>query len=240
MKNAIPLIVAVALGLAAVFSVNRMLARSVARQEKSVEVLIANHDISPGANAFLSVSDVASVSIPKTAFIEGRHILASQKARIEGLPVSRRVSKDSHILWDDIDTGAGGQQVGKGEFLVDVRFQNTPLLSRLKPLDEIAIAAMQTIEETEQNGTDLNKAPVVHRVQRLTVLFPCVKVAAVSKDTVSISAPPEKALQLQMASLCFPLYPLLRRTGDPSNDSVGVGGSIASTDLSVEKLSLTH
>ena len=234
MKTTIPLIVAVLLGLAAVFAVNRTLARNSRASEKTVSIIVSNRDLSPGTKIDSGVC--VPVSIPESAYLSGRHVPASSIPRIEGLPVSHKITKGAHILWDDIDTGVGGEQVGKGEFMVDIAFEDTPLLDHIKPLDEIAIAAMQTIEVEEQVGTDLSKEKRVHRVQKLSVLFPCEKVLAVSDGTVSVSAPPEKALQLQMASLSFPLYPLLRRTGDRENLTVGIGGSIAAEDLTVENL----
>lgn len=235
MKNTIPLIIAVMLGLAAVFAVNRSLARNGKAADRMQAIVVANRELATGAR--LESGVCGSVLIPESAYLPGRHVLASSIPRIEGLPVAHKISMGAHILWDDIDTGAGGEQVGKGEFMVDVKFEDSPLVEHLKPLDEIAIAAMQTIEEEEEaTDANLNVARPKRSVQRLSVLFPCVKVLGVSEGTVSISAPPEKALQLQMASLSFPLYPLLRRTGDRENMAVGVGGSIAGEDLTVEKL----
>lgn len=235
MKNTIPLIIAVILGLAAVFAVNRTLARNGKSADRTQSVVVANRELAAGAR--LESGVCGSVVIPESAYLPGRHVLASSIPRIEGLPVAHRIAMGSHILWDDIDTGAGGEQVGKGEFMVDIAFEDSPLVDHLKPLDEIAIAAMQTVEEEEQSSTDLNAERRVRRVQRLSVLFPCVKVLHVSDGTVSVSAPPEKALQLQMASLSFPLYPLLRRSGDRENMAVGVGGSVSGEDITVEKLS---
>ena len=235
MKNSIPLVMAVLLGLAAVFAVNRTLARSAAKQEKTVFVVVATRDIEKDSK--LDEGACGRLSIPEKAFLPGRHIPADEIPRIEGLPVARKIGTGDHILRDDINTETVGESVGKGEFLVDVKFQNTPLLEKLRPLDEIAIAAIQTVEVKERSGTDLGAAQRVRTEQRLSVLFPRVKVLAVSKGAVSVSAPPEKALQLQMASLSFQLYPFLRRSGDPSNDAPGVGGEITSADLTVENLS---
>lgn len=235
MKNTLPLILAVLLGLAAVFSVNRTLARHGRASERTEEIVVANRDLPAGSR--LESGVCGTVVIPESAYLPGRHVRASSIPRIEGLPVSHRIAVGAHILWDDLDTGVGGQQVGKGEFMVGISFQDSPLVDRLKPLDEIAIAAMQTIEENEPSGLDLN-APVKTRpVRRLSILFPRLKVLNVSDGVVSVSAPPEKALQLQMAALSFPLYPLLRRADDDSNDTVGVGGSIAASELTVENLS---
>ena len=234
MKNTIPLVMAVILGLAAVFAVNRKLAMNGKTSERTQSVVVANRDLAAGAR--LESGVCGSVVIPESAYLPGRHVLASSIPRIEGLSVAHKISMGAHILWDDIDTGTGGEQVGKGEFMVDIRFGDSPLVDHLKPLDEIAIAAMQTVEEEVRTSSNMNEKPEIRRVQRLSVLFPCVKVLSVSDGTVSVSAPPEKALQLQMASLSFPLYPLLRRAGDRENLAVGVGGSICGEDLTVEKL----
>lgn len=234
MKNTIPLIMAVLLGLAAVFAVNRTIARNGRADEGTESVVVATAKLEAGSR--LTTTACGTADIPESAFLPGRHIRASSIPRIDGLPVSRTIETGSYILWDNLDTGIGGQQVGKGEFMVSISFADSQLVDRLKPLDEIAIAAIQTLEITNRVSMNANEAPDVSQVQSLSILFPRVKVLDVSEGTVSVSAPPKKALQLQMAALSFPLYPLLRRTGDDSYDAVGVGESVTSRDLTVEKL----
>lgn len=236
MKNTLPLILAVLLGLAAVFAVNRSMVRSSAQTERTKAVLVANEALDPGT--VIGSGIVASKSIPVAAFMEGRHVLATQKDRIEGLRVVNRVAKNNPVLWEDLDTKDEGERVGNGEFVVAVRFQSSPLLSRIKSGDEIAIAAMQMVPVDEKSdSTNLKEAPRSRYEQRLTVLFPCETVREVTREAVLISAPPERALQLVVASESFPLYPLLRRQGDTENRGVAVGGSISSRDLTVDRLS---
>ncbi|MBR1836168.1 MAG: hypothetical protein IJ783_02665 [Kiritimatiellae bacterium] len=239
MKNTIPLVLAVLLGLAAVFSVNRTLAGASVRKEDSESVVFASVKIAKDKQ--VSSSMCTTKRIPKKAYLPGRHIPASQIPRIEGLKASRDIPPDSPILFDDLQTGNGGQSdlVGIGEFVVAVKFQDSPLMSHLKPLDEIAIAAMQNVQVKEETGeTDETRKYRYRTERRLSVLFPYIKVLDVSNGSVLVSAPPEKALQLVTASQNFPLYPLLRRTGDLSNNmDVGVGGSVSWEDLTVEKLS---
>ena len=225
---------AVLLGLAAVFAVNRKLS-AVEKTEITEEIVVANRDLS--AHSKLESGVCGRLSIPREAYLEGRHIRASQLPRIEGLTVLHRIASGSHILWDDLDTGNDGQQVGKGEFVVAVKFQGSSLLEHIRPGDEIAIAALQTVETTERSGADLNQAPVVRRDRKLTILFPCVKALEVSRDGILVSAPPERALQLLVASQNLPLYPLLRSKDDRENLGVGVGGSVSVGDLTVENLS---
>lgn len=223
------------LGLAAVFAVNRSLAKSSVQSNRTKSVLVANHQLQPGAK--IEAGAVEAYSIPVAAYMEGRHILDSQKYRIEGLKVVNRVSKGSPVLWEDLDTKDEGERVGNGEFVVAVKFQNSALLDNIRAGDEIAIAAMQMMEIREQaETTNLGVAPRVRREQRLTVLFPCVTIREVSRDSVLISAPPQKALQLLIASQSIPLYPLLRRKGDSENRGVGVGGSVSIADLAVDRL----
>lgn len=236
MKNTIPLVIAVILGLAAVFAVNRSLARSSVKTNRTKSVLVANLQLQPGSK--IEAGAVEAYAIPVAAYMEGRHILDSQKYRIEGLKVVNRVAKGSPVLWEDLDTKDEGERVGNGEFVVSVSFSNSALLENIRPGDEIAIAAMQTMEIKEQaSSTNLGVAPRLRREQRLTVLFPCVTVREVSRNSVLISAPPQKALQLLAASQSLPLYPLLRRKGDSENRGVGVGGSVSPGDLTVDKLS---
>lgn len=236
MKNTIPLVMAVLLGLAAVFAVNRKLT-AADKTELTEEIVVANRELS--ANSKLEAGVCGRVSIPRTAYLEGRHIRASQIARIEGLSVLHRIAAGSHILWDDLDTGTDDRRVGKGEFVVAVKFQGSDLIEHIRPGDEIAIAALQTVETMQRSGDDLNAAPVIHRDRRLSILFPCVKALEVSRDSILVSAPPERALQLLVASQNLPLYPLLRSRDDRENLGVGVGGSVSVGDLTVENLSAT-
>lgn len=236
MKNTIPLVIAVIFGLAAVFAVNRSLTRSAVKTNRTKGVLVANRQLQPGTK--IEAGAVEAYAIPVAAFMEGRHILDNQKYRIEGLKVVNRVAKGSPVLWEDLDTKDEGERVGNGEFVVSVSFSNSALLENIRPGDEIAIAAMQTMEIREQSeNTNLGTAPRIRHEQRLTVLFPCVTVREISRDSVLISAPPQRALQLLAASQSLPLYPLLRRKGDSENRGVGVGGSVSPCDLTVDKLS---
>ena len=235
MKNTLPLILAVLLGLAAVFAVNRTMARSSAQTERTKDVLVANNDINPGSKIESGV--VTAKPVPFAAYMKGRHILGSQKDRIEGLKVVNRIAKNSPVLWEDLETKDEGERVGNGEFVVAVRFQSSPLVSQLKAGDEIAIAAMQMVEIKEKAETTNLKISADSRYeQRLTVLFPCETIREVTRDSVFISAPPERALQLIVASENYPLYPLLRRQGDSANRGVAPGGSISATDLSAENI----
>ena len=234
MKNTIPLIVAVLTGLVAAYSVRNAIARASQPQGKMHSIVVANVPLAPGTP--ISAGECDGVPIPDVAYLPGRHILSSQLPRIEGLEVKNRIERGSHVLWDDLNTETASERVGNGEFVVAVKFQESPLVGQLRPNDEIAIAATQVVEETERREKDLSAAPRIRRVEKMTVLFPCVKVLDAVQGGILVSAPPEQALRLLVASRSFPLHPMLRRTGDASNRSVGVGGSVSSGDLTPEAL----
>ena len=234
MKNTIPLIVAVILGLAAVFAVNRSLARSSVKTSRTKNILVATSPLGPGDK--IESGRVNDEEIPVAAYMEGRHILAVQKSRIEGLKVVNRVSKGSPVLWEDLDTKDEGERVGNGEFVVSVRFGNSALLDNIRPGDDIAIAAWQIVKVKEEaKSSNLGEEPKERSERRLSILFPCETVKEVSRDSVLISAPPQKALQLLAASQSLPLYPLLRRKDDNENRGVGVGGSVSVGNLTGDK-----
>ncbi|MBR1608048.1 MAG: hypothetical protein IJ678_09650 [Kiritimatiellae bacterium] len=239
MKNTIPLVLAVLLGLAAAFSVNKSLNRASGKNEDTEMVVFASVKIEK--NKPISKGECKPTSISKKAYLPGRHIPASDIPRISGLKTSHAIPKGSPILYDDLQTDAGQSDlVGVGEFVVAVKFRDSPLMSHLKPNDEIAIAAMQNVQVREETGeTDETRKYRYRTERRLSVLFPCEKVLDVSNGSILVSAPPEKALQLVTASQNFPLYPLLRRTDDMSNMDVGVGGSVSWEDLTVDKLKLS-
>lgn len=229
---------AVLLGLAAVFAVNRSLAKASSTGEDFENVVFASVQIPKGKE--LSSSMFSVKKIPKKAYLKGRHIPASKIPLIETQKTIRDISKNSPILYDDLQNVSGSQadMAGYGEFVVAVKFQNSPLLAHLKPLDVIAIAALQNEQIKEETGNTEEGKKYRYRTEpRLSILFPYVKILDVSNGSVLVSEKPERALQLLSASQNLPLYPLLRRQDDLSNTSVGVGGSVSWRDLTVEKLS---
>ncbi len=240
MKNTIPLILAVLLGLAAVFAVNRSMNKANRTNVARIDVVQASSDIRSGhdlAGAF------KKASIEKAAYMEGRHIPWAERSLYDDSKAAHDIRKLSFILKDDVkdETESKAASMGAKEFMVGVRLQDTPLTPYLKQYDEIAIAAMQPEPVvTETGSAEKGKDKTVRYVNKLSVIFPRVRILEVSRGSVLVSAEPEMALKLLCASQSLPLYPLLRNKDDSASDYVGVGGSVSPDELSLAKLRETE
>jgi len=215
MKNTIPLVIAVILGLLAVFTVSRTLARSSSGQMgKPVQVLVANGNLKSGT--VISAENVRGVEVP-LSYVPKQHVLAAQKASILGQVLSRDVAASDYLQWNDVGQMSSlGESVGEGEWAVPVSFSNGALVKLLKPGDEIAVVGMfKVVEEVDSGSADKDAAK--KRVERTvtTVLFPQVRIMGFAgTGSVLLSLPPEQALTIISAQAEATLYAALRRPHD--------------------------
>ena len=215
MKNTVPLVIAVVLGLLAVFTVSRTLAKNGSGQlGKPIQVLVANGNLRGGT--VISAENVRSADVP-LAYVPKQHVLAAQKASILGQVLTRDVAASDYLQWNDIgQTSSLGESVGEGEWAVPVSFGNSSLLKMLKTGDEIAVVGMFKVEEEIDSGSadkDAAKRTVTRTVT--TVLFPQVRVMGVmGGGSVLLSLPPEQALTVIAAQEEASLYAALRRPHD--------------------------
>ena len=160
MKNMIPLIVAVVLGLAAVFAVSRALSKNGTRQYgKEVSVLVANGNLKRGS--VMSSENFRRAVVP-SAYVPKQHILGDQDASILGQTLVRDIAAGDYILWNDFGRQSSvGESVGEGEWAVPVSFENARQFAKqLKPGDEIAVVGMFEIQE-EVKSTSADARAVV-------------------------------------------------------------------------------
>lgn len=215
MKNTIPLVAAVVLGLLAVFAVSRTLSKNGSSQYgKEITVLVANGNLKSGT--VISAENFRGVRVPLT-FAPKQHVLHEQRASIVGQVISRDVATGDYIQWNDIGQSSSlGESVGEGEWAVPVSFGNSALLKLLKPGDEIAVVGMFKVEEELDSGSadkDAAKRTVARTVT--TVLFPQVRIMGVmGGGSVLLSLPPEQALTIIAAQEEASLYAALRRPHD--------------------------
>ena len=196
MKNMIPLIVAVVLGLAAVFAVSRALTRNVSGQYgKEVTVLVANGNLKHGN--VVSSENFRKATVPAT-YVPKQHILGDQDASILGQTLVRDIAAGDYILWNDFGRQSSvGESVGEGEWAVPITFENGRQVSKLlKAGDEIAVIGMFNVEEeVKSSSADASAKP--ESVTRLvtSVLFPQERIMGLTPDgSVLLSLPPQKAL----------------------------------------------
>ena len=227
MKNIIPLIVAVVLGLAAVFAVSQIIRPNSGDKDlKYVEVVAAAKDISTKDGAikesWLMRRQVEVASLPAKA-------IAWKKANmVIGQKPVRMIAKGDYILMTDI---AGVEirlsgAIADGEWAVPVTFSDAALVKFLQPGDEIAILGSFKLQE-EHRKIDRSEKPDVVERQATSVIFPCVRIVDIGKGdavrrdemgggTVIVAMNPQHAATLIAAQREMELYPALRRPNDTS------------------------
>ena len=228
MKNKVPVVIAVALGLLAMFVVSRFLKNDVAEvQRPTVMIVAAAKDITPGdgpvKESWLMRREIDADSCPLKA------VLWQEVQRVIGQKVVRTVVRGDYVLSSDVqavdirlDTA-----VGEGEWAVPVTFSDSTLTRFLQPGMEIAILATRLMRE-EKRGKDLTAKPEIVEKRATSVLFPCVKILDVGSgdatrraddmggSMIVLSVTPQQAAMLIAAQRTMELYPALRRTDDPS------------------------
>ena len=134
MKNYIPLILAVLLGLAAVLAVSRMIAKNKQAPENEAWVVVAQRDLKE--NEVLQADAVRKKVIPDYAR-PAESIVWSKRSLIVGQTLKRRVQEGDYVLMPDIDLGEDRWRlVGPGEWAVTINVANAGMV---KPGDEVAV-----------------------------------------------------------------------------------------------------
>lgn len=235
MKNTIPLIMAVLLGLAAVFAVSRLMARNGGQSVEMIPVLVANKNLAKDAD--VRDDDIAVRSIPRSAYIGHQHVRAENRNLVAGQKLARSIDRGGFILLNDVLAPAGGlaDEVIQGEWGVPVHFADSTLVSSLRVNDEIAIVMVVPDERPTGRHTEEGKDEMV-RVQTARVLFPMVRVLRKTQDGILVSLEPHEAQRLLLAQLNAPLYPMLRQRGDSTHRAVQSGAGVTSAALSESAL----
>ena len=205
MKNAIPLIMAVLLGLAAVFVVSRMMKKSSGTREGMVSVVAATRDLS--IKEEILDGYIWAREIPESA-LSSRHVPWSKATMILGQSMLRSIAKNDFIMLNDVGMSKSlNLLVGEGEWAVPVTF-----------------SVKKSIP-----SKDLSAEPVVVEERATSVIFPSVRILDIgSGDGISreegnnvrsviVALPPQQAATLVAAQRVAELYPALRRANDSSS-----------------------
>ncbi|MCR5751512.1 MAG: Flp pilus assembly protein CpaB [Kiritimatiellae bacterium] len=227
MKNTIPLVIAVVLGLVAVFAVSRMIRpKDADREDRYVFVVAAAKEITPKdgqiKESWLMKRRVESGSAPLKA------IPWTQVNRIVGQTSVRTVARGDYLLASDV---AGleirlSAALAEGEWAVPVTFSDPSLVRFLQPGDEIAILGTSVMQQTVQQK-DMSEKPETVEVRATSVIFPRVRVLDIGKGdgirrdddsggsgTIVVALTPQQSATIVAAQRTMELYPALRRTGD--------------------------
>ena len=148
MKNFIPLILAVVLGLAVVFGINHVLAEKEKGATAMVSVVAAAQKIPVGGIVTSSV--LVKRDIPRSA-MPAKSVLWSQRQLILKQKALKVITGGDYILWSDLGGSEGvSSLIGEGEWAISVPFSDAAIGSMLRPGDEIAIIG--TFNETDNSS----------------------------------------------------------------------------------------
>jgi len=222
MKNFVPLVIAVLLGLAAVLAVGRLLKARSQAMEDTIEVVAAATDIAEGD--ILSDSNIMGKEVPVSA-VPVPAIYWSRSRMVVGQKAMRSIVQGDYVLLDDVGLSKSmADVVGEGEWAVTLRVPAGGIARVLQPGDEIAVIGTFEIESTITSA-DLAAAPKKVTKEATVVLFPRVRVLDIGgMDTrgasgsqgseIIVSLPPRQAQVLVAAQREASLTLALRRPGD--------------------------
>ena len=212
MKNIIPLVVSVVLGLAAVYIVSKLLfEKENTDQEKKVSVVVAaraldaHDELSQGS---LTYKDVPLSAVPKNALLWENVSLAY------GQQLPHAVSQDDYILMTDIRIQTTlSDCTRQGEWTVPVTFSDPALVKMLMPDDEIAIISTYVKKDVviDRNMTVSDGSGVKIGIANDHGSF---REGGSSSGTIFVSLPPQQAMILIAAQRESELYPVLRKRND--------------------------
>lgn len=238
MKNSIPLIIAVLLGLAAVFVVSRMMKKQSDTREGMVLVVAATRDLS--IKEEVRDGYIRPKEIPQSA-LSPRHVLWSKANMVLGQTMLRTVAKDDVIMLNDVGMSKSlNLLVGEGEWAVPVTFSDNGITQFLQPGDEIAILGTFSVKKTIPSK-DLSAEPIIVEERATSVIFPSVRILDIgSGDGISreegmsvraviVALPPQQAATLVAAQRIAELYPALRRANDKASLNRLDGGVVDDT-----------
>jgi Flp pilus assembly protein CpaB len=224
MKNFVPLIMAVLLGLAAVLAVGRLLKERREAKEKITTVVAAAAKISAGD--ILTESSIMEKPVPVSAKPE-QAIPWSRSSGVVGQRALRSVVQGDYLLLTDVAFSRSmGAVVGEGEWAVTMRVAAGGISRVVQPGDQVAVVGTFRIK-TRVKSADLSAAPEEVAKEATLVLFPRVRVLDVGAmggkagaegggQEIMVSLPPRQAQILIAAQRKASLTLALRRPGDDS------------------------
>ncbi len=187
MKNIIPLVVSVILGLAAVYIVSKLLfEQEKTDTEKKISVVVAARDLAARdelSEGTLTYKDIPESAVPRNALRWENVSLAY------GQQLPHAVSRDDYILMTDIRIQTTlSDCTRQGEWTVPVTFSDPALVKMLMPDDEIAIistyvSSRVTVDKemTQSDGSGVKMT----ESRETSVLLPCVRVIGIANENGS-------------------------------------------------------
>ncbi len=229
MKNIIPLITAVLLGLAAIFAVSKTVKHNEKPEERTRNVLIVTGEIMPGEliqESRIGVKAVPESAVPKNSIDESnRAFTFNQRAK-------RKISPGDYLLYSDIELDQSkSHALGDGQWGVTVTFSDGVMTKMLQPGDDIAIIG--TFVYREEIRTEKNEDAEAKVVEKTVtaVIYPRVSILEIQGSSVLLSMPPEQAIAMTAIQRKAQLYPILRKKKDDNALSRMDGGMFEDSAL---------
>ena len=223
MKNYVPLILAVLLGLAAVLAVGRLLKVRKQTAEDTVSVVATARRISKGDE--MSVDAVVKKVIPASSR-PAQSIGWANAPMVAGQNALRDIASGDYVMLSDIGlTRSMATIVGQGEWAVTINVGSGGIAGIVQPGDEVAIMGTFSVEQKIPSA-DLAAAPSMVKKDVTLVLFPRVRVLDIGRGRVTmgrtegheiiVGLPPREAQVIIAAQRKMELTLALRRPGDES------------------------
>jgi len=221
MKNFIPLILAVLLGLAAVLAVGRLLQARKETVEKTTTVVAVARDLNAGD--VLTADSIMEKKVPLSAR-PAQAIFWSRSEMVLGQKAQRSIAQGDYVLLSDVGQSRSmAEIVGEGEWAVSLTVQDGGIAKIVQPGDEVAVIGTFKITSPVASADLASKPEDVSQLATL-VLFPRVRVLDVGRPAENdeaggggnliLSLPPREAQVLIAAQLNSQLTLALRRPGD--------------------------
>ena len=220
MKNFIPLVIAVLLGLAATLAVGRLLRERARLEEDTVMVVAAARDITE--NDALTDNSIMQKEVPLSAR-PAQAIFWSRSDMVAGQRALRSIAQGDYILLSDVGLSRSmGDIVGEGEWAVTLHVAAGGIADVVQPGDEVAVMGTFKIKTTRETADLSAKAQTIEKEATL-VLFPRVRVLSVGQKNVKeqsegneiiVALPPRQAQVLIASQRRASLTLALRRPGD--------------------------
>ena len=220
MKNFIPLVLAVLLGLAAVLAVGRLLQSRKQATEKTTTVVAVARDVAAGD--VLTSDSVMEKKVPVSAR-PAQAIFWSRSEMVVGQKALRSIAQGDYVLLSDVGLSRSmADIVGEGEWAVSLTVPGGGIARIVQPGDEVAVIGTFKIK-SQVKTADLAAAPEEIAREATAVLFPRVRVLDVgtlssggesTAGELILALPPQQAQVLVAAQAKARLTLALRRPGD--------------------------
>jgi Flp pilus assembly protein CpaB len=221
MRNFIPLILSVLLGLAAVLAVGRLLAERKQAQERTSSVVAAARDIARGDT--ITQNAIMRKEVPQSA-VPAQAIYWSRAELVVGQKALRAISQSDYLLLADVGLSRSmANVVGEGEWAVALSLPPGGMARVVQPGDEVAVVGTFNIR-TQIKSADQSVADQTVMKEATLVLFPRVRVLDVGGATagpgiqegseIILALPPQQAQVLIAAQRKAELRLALRRPDD--------------------------